>query len=213
MTMVTLTVMDAKGASSQCTGTVTVVNNSPTANAGADQSVDEGAVVMMSGSGSDPDAGQTLTFMWTQTGGPAVTLTGANTATPTFTAPQVAQATCVLLTFQLKVTDSCGAMTTDTVTVSVNDVLVLDGGGQCLRLFRCSGKYLWRKTDGTQIMNFCTITVTGTMVTFQSVASDPNYLSGGISRNMGNARLEVPRGRGGQVFSFVDTNTTTGACP
>ena len=47
-----------------------------------------GATVNLDGTGSsDPDAGDTLDYSWTQTGGTAVTLTGADTATPTFTAP------------------------------------------------------------------------------------------------------------------------------
>jgi large repetitive protein len=32
-------------------------------------------------------SGDPLTFAWTQSSGPAVTLTGADTATPSFTAP------------------------------------------------------------------------------------------------------------------------------
>jgi hypothetical protein len=99
-TTVTCKATDAAGNMTTCTFTVTVTNAAPSANAGPDKSVDEVSLVTLNGSGNDPDAGQSLTFQWTQTGGPAVTLNGANTATATFTAPSIAAATCVMLTFQ-----------------------------------------------------------------------------------------------------------------
>ena len=65
-------------------------NQEPVASAGADQSVLSGALVTLSGTAStDPD-GDSLTFAWSQTGGTAVTLSNANTASPTFTAPGAA---------------------------------------------------------------------------------------------------------------------------
>jgi large repetitive protein len=75
----------------------------PLANAGPDQSVPVSAMVTLDGRGSsDPVAGpQTLAFAWDQLAGPAVTLTGANTPQPTFTAP----ATPSTLTLRLQVND------------------------------------------------------------------------------------------------------------
>ncbi|HET9003287.1 MAG TPA: Ig-like domain-containing protein, partial [Gemmatimonadaceae bacterium] len=70
-------------------GELTVVaNTAPTANAGADRDVSAGATVTLAGTGTDAE-GQSLTYRWTQNGGPDVTggvgyLTGQN---PTFTAP------------------------------------------------------------------------------------------------------------------------------
>ena len=62
----------------------------PAANAGLDQTVASEAQVTLDGSGSvDPDVGQTKTYRWRQISGPAVTLTGADTATPGFTAPRL----------------------------------------------------------------------------------------------------------------------------
>ncbi|MCY4491700.1 MAG: hypothetical protein OXC46_09645, partial [Thaumarchaeota archaeon] len=59
-----------------------------TANAGPDQAVLRGGSVTLNGSGSTVTTpGKTITYSWTQTGGPTVNLTGANTASPTFTAP------------------------------------------------------------------------------------------------------------------------------
>ncbi len=95
-------------------------NQAPTADAGDDQTVDSGATVNLDGTGSaDPD-GTIDAYAWTQTAGPSVTLTGANTATPSFTAPTGAGDPPVTLTFQLMVTDNDGATATDSVTVNVN---------------------------------------------------------------------------------------------
>ena len=101
----------------------------PIANAGPDQTVTVNAGVTLDASASsDPGNHQPLSFAWSQAGGPAVTLTGADTALPTFPAP----ATPALLTFDLKVTDGIGMVSVlDTVQVTVNDESVaglsLDG--------------------------------------------------------------------------------------
>lgn len=53
------------------------------ANAGPDQTVEDRALVTLSGRAND-SSGQTISFEWTQVGGPAVVLAGANGATATF---------------------------------------------------------------------------------------------------------------------------------
>ncbi|MFP2956409.1 myxosortase-dependent M36 family metallopeptidase [Myxococcus sp. 1LA] len=97
-------------------GVCTAANQAPTANAGADVSTTSGSNVGLSGTATDPD-GDTLTYSWAQTSGPAVTLTGANTLTPSFTAPTVTEATT--LVFELTVSDGT-ATATDSVSVTVN---------------------------------------------------------------------------------------------
>jgi acetyl esterase/lipase len=92
------------------------VNQAPTANAGADQTVSRSASVTLGGAGADAD-GTIASYSWTQTAGPTVTLLNANTANPTFTAPYVTAAT--LLTFRLTVTDNRGATGSATVNVTV----------------------------------------------------------------------------------------------
>ena len=94
-------------------------NELPEANAGADQTLDEGATVTLDGSASrDPD-GYSVTYGWSQSAGPAVTLTGANTAKPSFTAPNVTGNQA--LRFQLTVTDADSASATDEVQITVTD--------------------------------------------------------------------------------------------
>jgi hypothetical protein len=99
---------------------ITNVNNVPTAAAGADQTKDEQSeVALNAAASSDPDS-DTLSYAWTQLGGPAVTLTGANTEAPTFTAPFVG-AGGADLTFSVTVNDGNGGTASDTMVVHVQN--------------------------------------------------------------------------------------------
>ena len=94
-------------------------NVDPTADAGIDQKVDEGDEVTLVGSGSDTD-GNIASYAWTQvTDNSEVTLSGADTATASFTAPLVDAET--QLVFRLTVTDDKGATATDSVTITITD--------------------------------------------------------------------------------------------
>jgi serine/threonine protein kinase/uncharacterized membrane protein len=96
------------------------VNHPPVADAGPDQTVAEGAAVALgAGASGDPD-GDPLTFAWTQTGGPAVTLTGAGAAAAGFTAPAVGPGGAVLV-FQVTVDDGWGGSAFDEVRITVQD--------------------------------------------------------------------------------------------
>jgi len=92
------------------------VNALPVADAGSGQTVNLGTEVHLDGSAShDPDAGPaTLTHAWTQDSGPAVSLAGAATATPSFTAE-----TGGVYSFRLTVGDGAGTASA-TVRITVN---------------------------------------------------------------------------------------------
>ena len=90
----------------------------PNADAGSNQRVNEGVRVTLNGSGSSDPDNDMLTYRWRQTGGVSVSLNGATTARPSFTAPQVTTNTD--LTFTLTVT-ARSLSDTDRVTVTVRD--------------------------------------------------------------------------------------------
>lgn len=89
------------------------------ADAGPDQTVNEGDTVVLDGSASKLPPGGIDTYQWQQTGGtPTVTLIDADTATATFTAPDVGVGGTTL-TFQLTVSNISGKSSTDTTDVTV----------------------------------------------------------------------------------------------
>ncbi len=87
-------------------------NSPPEVEAGADQEVVEGATVTLSGTVSDVDPGDTLTYLWTHDGTLAITFADPAALSTTFTAPNVAANTTVTVT-----------LTADDGTVEVSDAL------------------------------------------------------------------------------------------
>lgn len=93
----------------------------PTADAGSAQTVQTGATVTLDGSKSSDPYGTALTYAWTQTGGPTVSLNGATTVNPTFVPTFADQ-----YSFQLVVTDKVGR---SSAPASVSITVGSHGGG------------------------------------------------------------------------------------
>ena len=114
----------------------------PVANAGVDVTFTEGITVTLDGTQSTPNTN--VTYIWTQTAGPAVTLTGASTLTPSFVAPTGLYS--ATLSFALRVINQSNAYSIDSVTVTVS-ILDTDNDGL---------------SDNFEIANFGDLTQTGT---------------------------------------------------
>lgn len=89
-------------------------NTPPLADAGPDQTVPEGTQVALDGSGSSDPDGDEITYLWAQTGGPAVYLQDETTVSPHFEALQEGE-----LTFSLVVSDNLEESQPDEVIVTV----------------------------------------------------------------------------------------------
>ena len=98
--------------------TVTQVNKSPIANAGTDQTVNEGVIVTLDGSASSDPDNNTLTYKWTAPSG--ITLSSTTVAKPTFTAPEVP--TDQSYAFSLIVNDGTINSTADQLFITVRQI-------------------------------------------------------------------------------------------
>src|SRR6476620_6428158 len=116
-----LLVEDENGSIGKNSTTVTVLATAkPHADAGGDQTVDEGEWVTLNGEDSyDPNGGN-LDYSWTQTSGQVVDLQDDDEEQAHFRAPQVNDDDS--LRFELRVEDESGRADEDSVTVNVNDI-------------------------------------------------------------------------------------------
>jgi len=108
---------------------VTKIVEKPLADAGSNQTVNEGQITVLNGLGS---TGLSLTYIWTQVAGPSVALNNATSATPYFIAPQVSLGGATV-TFELVVCEgtssNCGDPSIVNVRINnVNQPPVADAG-------------------------------------------------------------------------------------
>ncbi len=116
-----LTVVDSGGQSVQKNITVSVANNKLPVVSVTTAAAPEKAKVEFTVTASDSD-GAVAGYAWTQTAGPAVVLTGATTAKPSFIAPAVTADTT--LSFSVKVTDDDQDFNTATGNISITQKFV-----------------------------------------------------------------------------------------
>ena len=106
------------------TATVEFTNLPPIASAGPGQIVSGEVEVTLDGSGSSDPDGDSLTYSWSQTSGPPVTLSNLAVVSPTFTLPSgLAQ---IVLTFLLTVDDGKDATDSDSVNIITLDKIPPD---------------------------------------------------------------------------------------
>jgi len=147
ITLIIVLLSNCGGGSNGSETTVSVSNQRPIVNAGNDQSVDEGAVVILTGTASDSD-GSIATLQWSQINGTLVTIMDSNPAIASFTAPSVV--TDETLSFQLLTTDNLGATATDIV-----DVVIIDLSSTSLKQLNDTG--ITRCSDGFTISLECPV--------------------------------------------------------
>lgn len=115
------TVTDGEASNSKLVFVCVVnTNHAPVADAGAAQTVAEGSTVTLDATASYDQDGDELAFAWAQVSDSAVLLSGANTASPTFTAPMVGLMGEALV-FVVTVDDGYGGSDSAAVVVTVVD--------------------------------------------------------------------------------------------
>jgi len=92
----------------------------PRADAGIDQSVNEGSPICLTGGNSADPNGSALAYEWVQLSGPEVSLANPFTAAPCLNAPEVCGDQ--ELAFELTVTNDSDYRAVDTVTITVRDL-------------------------------------------------------------------------------------------
>ena len=158
-----------------CLDTLPSTNQPPVADAGEEQFVFGNEIVTLSGLGSSDADGTVVSYHWTQTSGPPVAFSGANTPNASFIAPEVAFENLLEeLEFQLTVTDDDGASDTAVVLVvaiydpGTNEPPTADAGFDQMVseniLVTLSGSatdsdgtvtdYFWLQISGVQVLLF-----------------------------------------------------------
>ena len=152
----------------------------PAADAGPDQNVIEGATVVLDGSESSDPNDAIVTYEWTQTGGPAITLSDTAAVRPTFVAAPIAED--VMLVFQLTVYDSGGDSDSDTVSINVTDNGIQTVPADAITFQTTTNSILGLQADGD-----------ADLVSLQPVDPDGNDITNrnGMPQNMIYGLLDI----------------------
>ncbi|EPX62190.1 PKD domain containing protein [Cystobacter fuscus DSM 2262] len=155
---------DGEQSSAPVTVTVTVNNreHAPVAAVEPVDAVEEGSLVTLKGSATDEDGVTRFAYTWKQVSGPSVSLSDRDTASPSFTAPNVDKETKLI--FQLVVSDGKLDSKPVRVTVVVQDTSLEAQAGADQRVREGSGvtlngsdskgtglDYTWTQVDGPPV--------------------------------------------------------------
>lgn len=194
-----LTVDNGSGQTSTSTTTVHVAPvAAPVANAGPDQTVPQGSLVNLDGSASTGAS----SFSWTQDGADTtkVTLSGANTATPSFTYPS---GTTTPLHFTLTVTGPGGTATDAVIVRGAADQLTLTSA----KFVANKTSYDIRGTSSVTTNNIVTIhkgaTLSGPVIgvaTVDNLGAWRFKASSNVTVAAGD-RISMESSRGGQLLN------------
>jgi len=120
-----LTVTGDEGSVQDITSiSLTLINQPPVVDTGADQLLTEGASVSLDGSLSSDTDGTIVSYLWVQLSGTTAVLNNATLSIADFIAPNVPASSTDELVFQLTVTDNYALTDTATVSVFVQDALI-----------------------------------------------------------------------------------------
>ncbi len=126
--IVQLIVNDGTVNSQPDTVIISTENSPPAADAGDDQTVEEGDMVALNGLNSTDPNDNIISYSWKQTGGVKVNLTNPNEAEANFIAPSVGTEPEMLI-LQLTVIDAEGLQDIDTCAVQVTKAVSKDSDG------------------------------------------------------------------------------------
>jgi len=144
----------------------------PIASAGANQIKNPGQLVTLNGSLSSDPAGLPLTYLWQKVSGPAVSLSSATAASPTFTAP--ASGTFgFTLTVNNGFVSSAAAITLVTINTAGADTVIITVAEYRIGKARLTVTATSSITDGTPVLTLMGFGVNGSGVPM-------DFLGGGV---------------------------------
>jgi len=211
---VELTVSDAELSSTDRVVVTAAANRAPVANAGSDQSVKTGSPVQLDGSSSSDPDGDPITYSWAFVSRPAdstATLSGADTATPTFVAD-------VDGTYEVELTVSDGELsssdsvvvTAATATEATAVIVTLPSGtdGYATEGGRNNDKHL---NITVALVDDLGSPVSGASVSIDLYLDGSLYTSGtGTTGTDGTVTFKIPNGPSGTYTTTVTHVTAAG---
>ncbi|MEI9942618.1 MAG: PKD domain-containing protein [Chitinophagaceae bacterium] len=220
-----VSVIDNAGYAASAVAKITVTssgNQSPNANAGADQTITlPGSSLTLSGSGTDPD-GTISSYAWTQVSGTVGTIASPSTSSTNITG----LTTAGVRVFRLTVTDNSGAAGTDDVTITVNAAIAppppspsnqlptANAGADQTINYPISAVTLsggGTDPDGT-IVSYAWSQVSGTAATINSPSTNSTNITGLGTTGVRVFRLTVTDNKGATATDDI-TITVNGAAP